>query len=81
MKNMNLDALIHGYVEERVSEAKEKLVSFKTFANVLEEVFNNNKELAGQIYTVSMYQMLINPEWSENDLIEWFVTNLEPMNK
>lgn len=78
---MNLDALIHGYVEERVSEAKEKLVSFKTFANVLEEVFNNNKELAGQIYTVSMYQMLINPEWSENDLIEWFVTNLEPMNK
>lgn len=78
---MNLDTLIHGYVEERVNEAKEKLVSFKIFANVLEEVYNSNAELAGQIYTVSMYQMLINPEWSENNLIEWFVTNLEPMNK
>lgn len=74
---MNLDSLIHGYVEERVNEAKAKLVSFKIFGCVLESIFNNHAELASQLYSVCMYQMLINPEWRERDLIEWIINKSE----
>lgn len=78
---MNLDSLIHGYVEERVNEAKEKLVSFKIFSSVFESTFSKHAELAAQIYTLCMYQLLINPDWQESDLIEWIVKNLEEVNK
>lgn len=78
---MNLDSLIHGYVEERVNEAKAKLVSFKIFGSVFESIFSGHAELAAQIYTLCMYQLLINPEWCESDLIEWVIQNLEQVNK
>lgn len=74
---MNLDSLIRGYVEERVNEAKTKLASFKIFCSVFESVFNNQAELASQIYSLCMYQMLINPEWQESDLIEWIINSVE----
>lgn len=78
---MNLDSLIRGYVEERVNEAKSKMASFKIFCSVFESTFNNYAEIAGEIYTLCMYQMLINPEWQESDLIEWIINNLEQVNK
>lgn len=78
---MNLDSLIHGYVEDRVNAAKEKLVSFKIFCSVFESTFGSHAELAPQIYTLCMYQLLINPEWSESDLIEWVIQNLERVSK
>ena len=74
---MNLDSLIRGYVEERLNEAKAKLVSFKIFCNVFESIFSNHEELASQIYSLCMYQMLINPEWQESDLIEWIINSTE----
>ncbi len=74
---MNLDSLMRGYVEERVNEAKAKLMACGIFCSALEDVYKQNKAIAEQLYTVSMYQMLMNPEWSESDLIEWFVSNIE----
>lgn len=78
---MNLDSLIHGFVEERVNEAKAKMASFKIFCSVFESTFSSHAELAAQIYTLCMYQMLINPEWQESDLIEWVIKNLEQSQK
>lgn len=81
MENMNFDNLLKGFVEERVHEATEKLISFKNYSNALKGIYDQSAEVASHIYTLSMYQMLINPEWTETDLINWFIDTLSKMNK